>query len=439
MADEWREVPISKVATPVIGGTPSRSVAEYWHGDIPWATAKDIAAVSGRYLNHVEEFITQEGLENSAAKLLPKGTVVITARGTVGALAQLGRPMAFNQTCYALLPTGELDNEFLFYALKGTIDEMRALTYGTVFETITTQTFDHWLIPIPPLSEQRAIARILGALDDKIEINRRQSATLEAMARALFQAWFVDFKPVRAKCRGDLDGRPRWQRGQSLPGLPADLYDLFPDRLVDSELSEIPEGWKVGCVDDVFDLTMGQSPPGETYNEVGEGIPFYQGRADFRFRFPDRRVYCTASTRFAKKGDTLISVRAPVGAINLAFEDCAIGRGVAAARHKTGAKSYTYYFMQGLADVFNRFEAEGTVFGSISKKDFRAIQCVIVPSRVIEAFEQLCEPIDARVEFAEIESRTLAALRDTLLPRLISGELCVPDAEAFLQEANVPL
>src|SRR5919197_4168143 len=105
-------------------------------------------------------------------------------------------------------------------------------------------------------------------------------------------------------------------------------------------------------------------PPGDTYNEIGEGVPFYQGRADFSFRFPIRRVYRTAATRFAKAGDTLISVRAPVGDINMASEHCAIGRGVAAARHKTGSRSYSYQFMQSLKDVFARFEAEGTVFGS---------------------------------------------------------------------------
>lgn len=119
----------------------------------------------------------------------------------------------------------------------------------------------------------------------------------------------------------------------------------------------------------------------------------------------------------------------------MALEDCAIGRGVAAARHKTGAKSYTYYFMQGLADVFSRFESEGTVFGSISKKDFHAIQCVIVPSQIVEAFEQLCEPVDDRIEAAEIESRTLATLRDTLLPKLISGELRVKDAERLVSQS----
>ena len=164
------------------------------------------------------------------------------------------------------------------------------------------------------------------------------------------------------------------------------------------------------------------------------GLPFYQGRADFKFRFPQRRVYCTAPTRFARAGDTLVSVRAPVGDINMASEDCAIGRGVAAVRHKSGSRSYTYYFMRGLTDIFDRFEAEGTVFGSINKNGFHTIPCVAVPSAVVHAFEQICAPIDSRLEFTENESRTLAALRDALLPKLISGELRVKDAERFLEE-----
>ena len=430
MAGEWPNVEISHVATPIIGGTPSRSVAEYWGGDIPWATAKDVAAVSGRYLEHVEECLSEEGLKNSAAKLLPKGTIVITARGTVGALAQLGRAMAFNQTCYALLPTDALDNDFLFYALKGTLAEMRALTYGTIFETITTQTFDHWLIPLPPLPEQHAIAHILGTLDDKIEVNRRMSETLEAMARALFKAWFVDFEPVRAKMEG------RWQRGQSLPGLPAHLYDLFPDRLVDSELGEIPEGWEVDQISNHFRVTMGQSPPGSTYNEKGDGLPFYQGRVDFGFRFPTRRVFCTAPTRLADAGDTLVTVRAPVGDSNMALERCCIGRGVAAVRHTSGAVSYTYYFVRSLKSVFESFEAEGTVFGAITKDAFLSIKCVVPPTELVQRFEQLCRPIDEKIERAERESRTLAALRDALLPKLISGELRVKEAERFLETAS---
>src|SRR5579875_382345 len=257
MAGEWPSVPISQVATAVIGGTPSRSVVEYWGGDIPWATAKDVAAVSGRYLHHVEECITQEGLENSAAKLQPKGTVVITARGTVGAVAQLGRAMSFNQTCYALLPSDALDNDFLFYALKGTMAEMCALTYGTVFETITTQTFDHWLIPLPPLREQRAIACILGTLDDKIELNRKRCKTLEAMARAIFQSWFVDFDPVKAKAAVRKE-HPRWTDAQvsraACPKLKPELAALFPDAFEDSSLGPISKNWRVGTVGELTEF-----------------------------------------------------------------------------------------------------------------------------------------------------------------------------------------
>ena len=267
---------------------------------------------------------------------------------------------------------------------------------------------------IPPLPEQRAIAHILSTLDDKIELNRRMNETLEAMSRALFKSWFVDFEPVRAKAAG------------RDPGLPKPLADLFPDRFEDSELGEIPKGWEVGSVDDEFNLTMGQSPPGETYNEVCEGLPFYQGRADFGIRFPTRRVYCTAPTRLASTGDTLISVRAPVGDTNMATERCAIGRGVAAARHKTGSRSYSYQFMHSIEEVFARFEGEGTVFGSIGKKDFHAIPCVMPPRDLVLAFETCLSPIDERIEVNGRESHTLATLRDTLLPKLISGELWVP-------------
>jgi type I restriction enzyme S subunit len=180
---------------------------------------------------------------------------------------------------------------------------------------------------------------------------------------------------------------------------------------------------------------MGQSPPGSTYNEIGEGLPFYQGRADFEFRFPKRRVFCTAPTRLAKIGDTLVSVRAPVGDINMALEDCAIGRGVAAVRHKTGSRSYTYHFMSSISDIFARFDAEGTVFGSIGKKDFHSISHVKPPRDLVLTYEKLAANLDDEVEKNEQESRTLAQLRDTLLPKLISGALRVPDAEHIVGAA----
>lgn len=278
-------------------------------------------------------------------------------------------------------------------------------------------------IVLPPPGEQRAIAAILGALDDKIELNREMSETLEAIARTIFKAWFIDFEPVVAK----MDGR--WQQGQSLPGFPAHLFHFFPRKLTDSDIGEVPESWSVQTVETGFNVTMGQSPPGETYNETGDGLPFYQGRTDFTFRFPNRRVYCTAPTRLAKPSDTLVSVRAPVGDVNMATEDCAIGRGVAAVRHKTGNRSYTYYAMKALETVFARFEAEGTVFGSINKKDFYSLKTIGPPTELLTEFEKLCGPMDDAIERNDLESRILTELRDTLLSKLISGELRVKDVE----------
>lgn len=319
--------------------------------------------------------------------------------------------------------SGVTESDFVYYLAKW--DNVREFAIGQMTgssgrQRVPSEALDHLTVTIPPLSQQRAIAHILGTLDDKIELNRRINETLEAMARALFKSWFVDFDPVRAKA----EGRD--------PGLPPEIADLFPDRLVDSELGEIPQGWEVSCVDNEFELTMGQSPPGETYNQAGEGLPFYQGRADFGSRFPDRRVYCVAPTRLAQVGDTLISVRAPVGDINMATEPCAIGRGVAAARHKGGSRSYTYQFMRSLEQVFGQFEAEGTVFGSISKKDFHAIACVRPPSTIVEAFEGKVALIDGQIEISEREVRTLTELRNALLPKLLSGELHIADVDGIL-------
>jgi type I restriction enzyme S subunit len=320
---------------------------------------------------------------------------------------------------------GRLIAPFIRYLLEGPDFQRQAemVGVGSVIRHFGPMHLRQMSVRLPPPDQQRAIAHILGTLDDKIELNRRMSETLEAMARALFKSWFVDFDPVRAKSKG------------RDPGLPKPLADLFPARLVDSELGEIPEGWEVGCVDDEFTLTMGQSPPGETYNDAGDGLPFYQGRADFGSRFPTRRVYCSEPTRLAKAGDTLISVRAPVGDINMATEDCAIGRGVAAARHRSGSRSYTYQFMVGLKEVFGRFEAEGTVFGSIGKKDFHAISCMRPPRAVLAEFEAMLAPIDSRIDVTECESRNLAGLRDALLPKLISGQLRVkPEARISMEK-----
>lgn len=270
---------------------------------------------------------------------------------------------------------------------------------------------------------------LMSALDGKIELNRRMNETLEAMARAIFKDWFVDFGPTRAKMamRGE---DPQKENTARAPYLAPDLWSLFPDRLDDKGK---PEGWGASTVGAEFNLTMGQSPPGDTYNENGEGLPFFQGRTDFGFRYPVRRKFCSAPSRVAQQDDTLVSVRAPVGDLNMAWEKCCIGRGVAAVRHGSGSRGYTYYALLSIQSALERFEHTGTVFGAINKVQFEKLQ-VPDPSRTaIAAFEDVVGGIDDRIRLNTIESATVSRMRDLLLPKLMSGEVRVKNAEEMVE------
>ena len=427
MAGEWPVATIEEVAEKVGMGPFGSSIK------VETFVPEGVPVISGQHLRGTRlddidyNFISLEHADKLANANVRRGDVVFTHAGNIGQVAYIPYSSKYSryiisQRQFYLRPnTKRVLPEFIAYFFTSADGQHKLLANASSSGVPSIAQPVSYLrtikIPVPPLSEQRAIAHILGTLDDKIELNRRMNETLEAMPRALFKSWFVGFDPVRAKA----EGRD--------PGLPQPLADLFPDSFEDSELGEIPKGWRLGSVDDEFDLTMGQSPPGETYNEAGVGLPFYQGCTDFGFRFPTRRIYCTAPTRLGTAGDTLVSVRAPVGDINMATEQCAIGRGVAAVRHKTGSRSYSYQFMKSIKEVFARFEAEGTVFGSIGKKDFHEIACVNPARDLVLAYEARVSPLDARVEVNERESRTLAMLRDTLLPKLISGELRVKAAE----------
>lgn len=268
---------------------------------------------------------------------------------------------------------------------------------------------DFLALPVSePTEYQSRVIAILEAVERKIGLNRRMNATLEAMARALFKAWFVDFEPSRA----NLDNRP------STSASP-EIAKLFPSDFENG----IPKGWKAGTLGENFNLTMGRSPSGDTYNKDGEGEVFYQGRTDFGFRFPTPRVYCTQPSTFAEKDDTLLSVRAPVGDVNIAPNKCCIGRGIAALRHKSGSRSFTYYNLWNLASHFGNFESEGTVFGSITKFGLQNTKIVEPPREIIMKFEEVVGKLDDRIKTNSEEILTLSEIRDSLLPRLISGEI----------------
>ena len=291
------------------------------------------------------------------------------------------------------------EQDYLYYNIfsKKFIDYVNSIHTGSAIPHISQKQIEDYKILLPNLETQRRIASILSSLDRKIELNNKINADLEEMAQAIFKNWFVDFEPFK-------DGK-----------------------FVDSELGMIPEGWKVGRLEDIAEITMGQSPAGNSLNENREGMMFYQGSSDFGFRFPSIRVFTTEPKRLAVTNSVLFSVRAPVGDINVAKEECCIGRGVASIKSKSSHDSYLFYTMKSLHKLFDSFDGEGTVFGSINKKTLSAIQILLPSEGIVEQFNDVASSFDNRIRCLSEESSRLSTLRDTLLPRLMSGELEVPE------------
>ena len=401
-------------------------------------TTSGVPVIKGGNLNgtYIHDSFTDFLTEDKAAELASSQArpldIVITHRGTLG---QVGLIPERSRYPYYIVSQSQLklsfdlarvDPYFIYYFLRSPLGQQRLLAntsqVGVPAIAQALTTIRQIQIALPSLEEQRNICSMLRLLDDRITLLRETNATLEAIAQALFKSWFVDFDPVRAK-----------MEGRTPEGMDEATAALFPDGFETSELGEVPRGWRYSTVGESFVLTMGQSPPGDTYNDSGEGLAFYQGRTDFGFRFPTQRVFCSAPTRYAEPGDTLVSVRAPVGDVNMALERCCIGRGVASVRHSSGFRGFVFYAMHGLRERFKTFDSEGTVFGSISKKDFQSLPVVVAPEDVLRAYDAVAAPIDQRIAENEVMLRTLSTLRDTLLPRLISGQLRLPEAQAALK------
>jgi len=346
-------------------------------------------------------------------KALFAGPGVIIGRKGQGPLGVewCDRPYWVIDTAYSLVPLrSDVDLKFAYYLIRHI--GLNHLKDGTSNPSLSRDAFGAQALPWPPLDEQWRIARILGALDDKIELNRRMSRTLESTVRAIFKSWFVDFDPVRKKMEG---------KGGGEGVLPPALAALFASSLDTSLTDQVPGAWRAVACAEEFDIVMGQSPPGSSYNDNGVGIPFYQGCRDFGSRYPARRMFCVEPSRFANRGDTLVSVRAPVGNLNQAVERCCIGRGVAAVRHRSGAQHYTYEAMRSLKDRFLDFESGGTVFGALSGKEFKSLHVLAPPAPAIAAFETTTGPLMSLHELKHQESSCLEDLRDALLPGLLSG------------------
>lgn len=317
-------------------------------------------------------------------------------------------PVCYSGFCIAFRPNTDLVYpEYLFYVLRAPFCKKQ---YGYSQQTNITNLSQGVLgdvdVPVPDLDTQQKLAKILSEIDLKIISNTRICVELEAMAKTLYDYWFTQFDFPNA------EGKPYCSSGGEM---------VWNDQLK----RKIPKGWSAGQLSDIANITMGQSPSGDTYNENGSGTIFYQGCTDFGTRFPVPRVYTSAPTRFAKAGDILMSVRAPVGTLNIAMEDCCIGRGLAALNSKFGSQLHLLYTLSGFKQLFNVMDGNGTTFGSITKDTLFEMKVVIPRRDQIKSFEEMVQPIEQKIRVAEQENRELTKLRDWLLPMLMNGQATV--------------
>ena len=332
------------------------------------------------------KYVNQATWDNWFRQHLQEDDILFTTVGTIAesaivprnpgyAIAQNILGFRFNKKI--------IDPLYALYMMRSTwfIDQISGRTIETVQKSIKWADMRGIKITLPDIQQQHKVVNIVKSLDEKIELNRRMNETLEKMGQALFKHYFVD----------DTDSKT----------------------------------WPIVRLEESFDVVMGQSPPGSSYNEIGEGTVFYQGRAEFSVRYPKNRLFTTEPKRMAKKGDILLSVRAPVGDINQATETCCVGRGVAAISSKDGLESFTYYQTKNLQKRFSDFNAEGTVFGAINGNQLKGLKIYQPPLEFREEFNNLVKPLDVQILNNSVQTEELTKLRDLLLPRLISGKINV--------------
>lgn len=368
-----------------IGRTPPRKEFEWFNTNgegYKWVSIKDMGN-SGRFISDTSEYLTEAAQKRFGIPIVEKGTLLLSFKLTVGRLCITTDRMLTNEAI-AQLPikdTNIVDRDFLYYYLKNYNFHQLGST-SSIATAINSTYLKKMEIDLPPIDQQRAIAAVLSSIDDKIESNNAINNNLEQQALALYQRLFAD---------------------------------------------DLSSNWGNGTLSDLADITMGQSPSGSSYNEDGIGTIFFQGRAEFGARFPSIRLYTTEPKRMAYANDTLMSVRAPVGDLNVAHTNCCIGRGLAAIHSKNNHQSFVLYTMFSLKKQLDVFNGEGTVFGSINKDSLSAMPVIIPPSAIMDEFESIVAPMDLMIRNNYDEICRLQSIRDGLIPRLLAGEIDITD------------
>ncbi|HQE93476.1 MAG TPA: restriction endonuclease subunit S [Anaerolineae bacterium] len=431
MTSEWRTWKIGDIGKVVTGKTPSTRQPEYFGGEYPFITIPDLDG--RRDISTSTRTLSQLGAESIRGCFLPTGAIMMSCIATIGKCGITTRPSFTNQQINSVVCRNDVYPKFLYYCFTQLGPALEAAGGGgSVYTNVSKSRFSAIEVTLPPLPEQRAIAHILGSLDDKIELNRQMNATLESLARAIFKSWFVDFDPVYAKANGD---QP--------VGMDAATAALFPDDFKESELGAIPRGWRVGSILEFADLLSGGTPKTSEPDYWNGNIAWVSAKdvsnVSGVFLLDTERKISQAgvdnsSTKLLPAKTTIITARGTVGAHCLLGDPMTMNQTNYGLKAKKGVGDYFVYFsLKNLVERL-RQQSYGTIFDTITTKTFRDTICIQPPHNLISAFENQIYPIMDATLNNQHQSRTLAELRDTLLPKLISGEVRVP--EGFLQDVQ---
>ena len=437
---DWVSLQLGAACTKIGSGATPRGGKDVYLPNGPYALIRSQNVLNEGFRHEGLAYIGQQHASDLAGVEVRRGDVLLNITGdSVARVCQVDAsilPARVNQHVAIIRPdAARLDPRFLRYSLVDPTTQAKLLSWaasGGTRNALTKGMIEAIDVKAPAaVSEQRAIAHILGALDDKIELNRRMNETLEAMARALFKSWFVDFDPVRAK----MEGRDT--------GLPRNIADLFPDRLVDSEMGEIPEGWEVSEVGKEVDAVGGSTPSTKEPSYWLEGQRYWATPKDLsKLLSPvlldtSRKITDAGLQKISSGtlpvGTVLMSSRAPIGYLAIAEVPTAVNQGFIAMKcEKRLPNLYVLYWchhnLGHIKDI-----AGGSTFPEISKKAFRPISVLVPSEPILQAFERLSHPLYGQLVVNMKQSATLATLRDTLLPKLISGEIRVPTAERLVE------
>jgi len=431
MSSEWQEYRLGDITNWASGGTPSKQNPEYWGGSIPWISASSMKA---KVCAHSDERITEEAVR-SGARMCDSGTILLLVRGSeLHKRIPIGvakKRVAFNQDVKAITTCSDtLSSDYLYYLLKGSEEFLlNSVEFtGIGAGKLETPFLQNLVFPIPTREEQALITDFMIALDDKIELNRKTNETLEAMAKALFKSWFVDFDPVRAKAEG------------RSTGLPAEISDLFPDSFEDSELGEIPSGWEIKALDEVAHflngLALQKFPPedGAATLPVIKIAQLKKGDSTGA----DRCSTAVPSDYVVRDGDVLFSWSGSLAVDIWCGGDGALNQHLFKVTSKTYGKWFFYQWVNHHLPVFQEIaQGKATTMGHIQRHHLSEAKALIPTPSLLVAMDSAFAPLLDRAYGLRKQSKDLATTRDALLPKLISGEIRIPDAEKMLEEVGI--